>query len=215
MYIATRTMLAWEMTRVEQSWMPGDLAPPNHKWRPAPPLQSQRLVEGSLNIFLGDIRKDGEDAFQAFLQQPRSDVMGDMRLFRSRAGFQVLVRQSPCTDFVLRVDGTISRASVQLTGTSLGGVQLCTAKFFDHVQSLRAACTRGAEKGADEAGAHVFDPASTAAGSIRAFAGRGGHLAACRGEDDQEVDQEAPPPQDERPEPILEERLRELSWLLM
>ena len=129
MYIATRTMLAWEMTRVEQSWMPGDLAPPNHKWRPAPPLQSQRLVEGSLNIFLGDIRKDGEDAFQAFLQQPRSDVMGDMRLFRSRAGFQVLVRQSPCTDFVLRVDGTISRASVQLTGTSLGGVQLCAAKF--------------------------------------------------------------------------------------
>ena len=129
MYIATRTMLAWEMTRVEQSWMPGDLAPPNHKWRPAPPLQSQRLVEGSLNIFFGDIRKDGEDAFQAFLQQPRSDVMGDMRLFRSRAGFQVLVRQSPCTDFVLRVDGTISRASVQLTGTSLGGVQLCTAKF--------------------------------------------------------------------------------------
>ena len=88
-------------------------------------------------------------------------------------------------------------------------------EVFDHVQSLRAACTRGAEKGADEAGAHVFDPASTAAGSIRAFAGRGGHLAACRGEDDQEVDQEAPPPQDERPEPILEERLRELSWLLM
>ena len=88
-------------------------------------------------------------------------------------------------------------------------------EVFDHVQSLRAACARRAEKGADEAGADVFDPACTAAGSIRAFAGRGGHLAACRGEDDQEVDQEAPPPQDERPEPILEERLRELSWLLM
>ena len=84
--------------------MPGDLAPPNHKWRPAPPLQSQRLVEGNLNIFLGDIRKDGEDAFQRFLQQPRSDA------------------------FVLRVDGTISRASAQLTGTSLGGVQLCSSE---------------------------------------------------------------------------------------
>ena len=81
--------------------MPGDLAPPSHKWRPAPPLQSQRLAEGTLNIFLGDIRKDGEDAFQAFLQQPRSDAMADTRLFRSRAGFQVLVRQSPATDFVL------------------------------------------------------------------------------------------------------------------
>ena len=172
--------------------MPGDLAPPNHKWRPAPPLQSQRLVEGSLNIFLGDIRKDGEDAFQAFLQQPRSDVMGDTRLFRSRAGFQVLVRQSPCTDFVLRVDGTISRASVQLTGTSLGGVQLCTAKF----SIMFRVCVRHARE------------------ELKRELMKLG-LAACRGEDDQEVDQEAPPPQDERPEPILEERLRELSWLLM
>ena len=129
LYIATRTMLAWEMTRVEPGWVPGDLAPPNHKWRPAPPLQRQRLDEGALNIFLGDIRKDGEDAFQAFLQQPPSDAMADMRLFRSRAGFQLLVRQSPVADFVLRVDGTISRDSVQLTGTSLAGMQLCTAKF--------------------------------------------------------------------------------------
>ena len=190
--------------------MPGDLAPPSHKWRPAPPAQSQRLAEGALNIFLGDIRKDGEDAFQAFRQQPRSDAMADTRLFRSQAGFQALVRQSPATDFVLRVDGTISRDSAQLTGTSLGGTQLRTAKF----SIMFRVCVRHAHDELKRERTKMWLMFSTQHAQLLGPSGSrrsSGGLSRRR----RSRNQEAPPPQDERPEPILEERLRELSWLLM
>ena len=110
---------AFEYAHVE-TWAAGDPMPGNPHWRKLPPLQTQRVVAGDDDIWLGSITSSD---FEKYVKESWSHAAC---LY---AGKCVLARMAPTAPVVLNVHGSLLKNSVRIAGKFMSGVDAFTCTY--------------------------------------------------------------------------------------
>ena len=114
---------AFEYAHVD-TWAAGDPMPGNPHWKKLPPLQTQRVLAGDDDIWLGSIPVGD---FEKYVKETWSHAACLYAGIKS--GKHVLVRMAPTAPVVLNVHGSLLKNSVRIAGKFMSGVDAFTCTY--------------------------------------------------------------------------------------